>query len=565
MKSAIPVPEAGPAPRAGQGSSPRVVEVCGSPAPTGALTLEQMVRPFGETDRGITFIEGQHRKTLSYHELAARAAAVAAKLRDLGVRPGDRVAATAGNDVESVLLIMGTWAAGAAFVSVPRPSRRDTQQFAERFRRLLASCGCGFVVVDEPGSKLAALGETPGGSLTGGRAAGPRAIPAAALRDLPGHPSDDKVAEVGDLALIQFTSGSVSAPKGVAIASLTLARHAHMIGRESRVAPDDRMVSWLPLYHDMGLVAMFLNALYHRVDLVLMPPSAFVFGPSRWLTTLSAERGTYTAAPDFAYQMAATVPYDEGLDLSGVRVALSGGERLSWRTLQDFFRATEPIGFRPSALSPVYGLAENVAAVTGRFGSLVGPADHVSAGPPLAGVSVRAPAGLPAGPVHIRSEYLFQGYYTVDGFDPAPAGGWYDTGDDGFISDGELYVVGRRAEVASIAGRNVFAEDIEAAVRDAAGLGIRTCAAFRVPGEVQQFGLMAEVPPHGASAPDELAELGARTRAAVTAAVGVRIRPVLLVRASTIPRTPSGKVQRAHCRALHAEGQLGRRLLGVVD
>jgi acyl-CoA synthetase (AMP-forming)/AMP-acid ligase II len=556
MKSATTVPTAGPAPRVGHGASPGVMELCGPPAPGGALTLEQMVRPFGQTDRGITFIDGQHRQTLSYHELAARAAGVAAKLGELGVRPGDRVAATADNNIDSVLLIMGIWSAGAAVVSVPRPSRRDTQQFADRFRRLLASCGCGFIVIDEPGSKLAALGEADGG---------PRAIPAAALRDLPGRPSGDKVAEVGDLALIQFTSGSVSAPKGVAIGSLALAGHAHMIGRESLVVPDDRIVSWLPLYHDMGLVAMFLNALYHRVDLVLMPPSAFVFGPSRWLTALSAERGTYTAAPDFAYRMAATVPYDAGLDLSGVRMALSGGERLSWRTLQDFFRATEPIGFQPSALTPVYGLAENVAAVTGRPGPLVGPADHVSAGPPLAGVSVRAPAGLPAGPVHIRSEYLFQGYYTVDGFDPAPAGGWYDTGDDGFISDGELYVVGRRAEVASIAGRNVFAEDIEAAVRDAAGLGIRTCAAFRVPGEVQQFGLMAEVPPHGASAPDELAELGARTRAAVTAAVGVRIRPVLLVRASTIPRTPSGKVQRAHCRALHAEGQLGRRLLGVVD
>jgi fatty-acyl-CoA synthase len=538
------------------GTPARVAEISGSPLPAGALTLGQVVRPFGETNRGITFLDGPRRQTLSYDELAARAAAVAATLRGRGVRPGDRVAVTAGNNLDSVLAIMGIWAAGAAVVSVPKPSRRDTQQFTDRFRRLLSSCGCGFVVVDEPGSKLETLCED---------GAGPRAIPAAALRDLPGRPSGDKEGEAGDLALIQFTSGSTSAPKGVAIGSQALARHAHMIGIESRVTPDERMVSWLPLYHDMGLVAMFLNALYHRVDLVLMPPSSFVFGPSRWLGTMAAERGTYTAAPDFAYRMAATVPYDPGLDLSGVRVALSGGERVSWHTLQDFFRATEPIGFPPRAVTPVYGLAENVAAVTGRFGAMAGPADHVSNGAPLAGVSVRAPEGLPPGPVHIKSDYLFRGYYTVDGFDPAPADGWYDTGDDGFISGGELFVVGRRAEVASIAGRNVFAEDIEAAVRDADGLGIRTCAAFRIPGEVPRFGLMAEVPPHGASAPEEITELGARTRAAVTDAIGVRVRPVLLVRASTIPRTPSGKVQRAHCRALHAEGQLGRRLLGVID
>ena len=177
MGSASPAAVAGRAPRAGQDNPRRVVEVAGPPVPAGALTLEQAVRPFGETSRGITVIDGQHRQTLSYDELAARAAAVAAKLRGLGVRPGDRVAATAGNDLDSVLLLMGIWSAGAAFVSVPRPSRRDTGQFAERFGRLLASCGCGFVVVDEPGSKLAALGEA-----AGGHAASPRVIPAATLR-----------------------------------------------------------------------------------------------------------------------------------------------------------------------------------------------------------------------------------------------------------------------------------------------------------------------------------------------------------------------------------------------
>jgi acyl-CoA synthetase (AMP-forming)/AMP-acid ligase II len=560
MKSAVSVAVVGTAPQAGRGTPQRLMEVSGPPMPGGALTLEQMVRPFGETNRGITILDGRHRQMLCYDELAARAAAIAAKLRRLGVRAGDRVAASADNDLNSVLLLMGIWSAGAAFVSVPRPSRRDTGQFAERFGRLLTSCNCGFVVVDGPGSKLAALGEA-----ASGRAASPRLIPAAALQDLPGQ-AGDEAAEVGDLALIQFTSGSVSAPKGVAVSPQALARHAHMIGRESGVVPEDRLVSWLPLYHDMGLIAIFLNALCARADLVLMPSSSFAFGPGRWLSALSAERGTYTAAPDFAYRMAAAVPYDARLDLSGVRMALSGGERVSWRTMQDFLRATEPLGFRPEALTPVYGLAEGVAAVSGKAGPLVrGPGDHVCVGSPLAGVSIRAPQGLPAGPVHIRSEYLFQGYHTVDGFAPAPVGDWYDTGDDGFIDDGELYVVGRRAEVASIAGRNVFAEDIEAAVRDTAGLGIQTCAAFRMPGEMQQFGLMVEVPPRGVSAPSEIAELGARTRAAVTGAVGVRIRTVVLVRASTIPRTPSGKVQRAHCRALHADGQLGRRLLGIVN
>ena len=337
----------------------------------------------------------------------------------------------------------------------------------------------------------------------------------------------------------------------MAIGSQTLARHVAATGAGTGVVPTDRLLSWLPLYHDMGLVAMFLTALCARADLVLMQPSSFAYGPARWLSALSAERATYTAAPDFAYRMAATVPYGPELDLSSVRVALSGGERVSWRTCEGFLRAAEPHGFRPQALTPAYGLAENVVGVSAQMGIPVqGPGDHVATGRPLPGVSVRAPEGLPAGPLHIRGEHLFKGYYTVDGFDPAPAGDWYDTGDDGFIEDGQVYVVGRRAEVASIAGRNVFAEDIEASVRDTAGLGIATCAAFRMPGAMNQFGLMVEVPPHVVGAPDQIAELGARTRAAVRDAIGVRVQAVVLVRSSAIPRTPSGKVQLAtaeHC------------------
>lgn len=543
-------------PRAAQ----RVVDIDGGAVSGGAMTLEEIVRPFTEENKGITFLDGEHRQTLTYAEIARRSAAVAVQLRASGVRPGDRVAATLGNDLDSVLLLMAIWSAGAAFVSVPRPPRRDAGPFAERFAGLLKSCGCEFVIAEESGSEPVAAAALAAADL--------RVIPGASLRGLPGW-NGEVDAEIGDIALIQFTSGSVSAPKGVAIGSKALAMHAHVVRNTFQIVPDvDRLVSWLPLYHDLGMMGVFLNALAARADLVLMPPASFVFSPAQWITTLATEQGTITAAPDFAYRMAAAVPYDARLDLSKVRLSLSGGERVSWRTLRDFHRATEPLGFRWEALAPCYGLAENVAGVTmngpGRP-PVLGPGNHVSAGRPFPGVSVQAPEGLPAGPLRIRGKFLFDGYCTADGFVPALADEWYDTGDDGFISGGEVYVIGRRAEMASVAGRNVFAEDIEAAIHDTEGSDAGTCAAFRLHESGQRFALMIEVSPRAPRTPEKLAALCMRARAAVREAVGVRLETVLVVRAGTIPRTTSGKVQRARCRTMHAQRQLGRKLLATVD
>lgn len=536
-----------------------LVRIAGPRPSAPGLTMEEAVRPFDEARRGVTFLDGGERRTVSYAELAGRGAAVARRLGEFGVRPGDRVAASAGNDLDTVALLMGIWAAGAVFVSLPRPSKRDAGRFAQTFGQLLKNCGCGFAVAEETDSELAAYG-------------GLKAIPADALRGLPALDRGLPDARLGDTALIQFTSGSVSTPKGVVIGAATLAGHVDMLRRAYQLEPGrDRVVSWLPLYHDMGLVVMFLQALLARVDLVLMPPTAFSYGPAKWLSTLAAERGTFTAAPDFAYRMAATVPYEPGLDLSRLRASLSGAERVNVRTLREFQAATEPLGLNPDALLPCYGLAENVVGVSSRLpgqgGPRLGPAGHVALGPVLPGVEVQAPEGPEPGPVRIRGSHLFDGYHTADGFVPALADGdgWHDTGDDGFVHEGELHVVGRRAEVASIAGHNVFAEDIEAAVRDTAGNAARMCAAFRLRGEDQRFGLMIEVPPSTARAADEVVALGTDARAAVRAALGVRLATVLVVRVGTIPRTTSGKVQRAHCRELHAEGLLGRRLLAALD
>jgi acyl-CoA synthetase (AMP-forming)/AMP-acid ligase II len=540
-------------------ASPTRTTLDGGPAPSGALSVEEIVRPFGVRDRGVTFAGDGGNRFLSYHELATMTAAVATRLRRTGVRRGDRVGLTLGNDLPSVLALTGIWAAGATVVSVPVAPRRGASLHARYFGDLLTAAGCAFLLTADPAGPHAAMADPDG----------PRSL---SLADVCAGLSAESAAEsdthadvsLDGTALIQFTSGSVSAPKGVAVSAERLAGHMKALEQGLEIdGQRDRFVSWLPLYHDMGLLGLFLNGYAARAQIVLMQPRTFAFGPARWLTTMARTRGTVTGAPNFACRMAADVPYDEDADLSSVRLMLSGGERLNWQTLVDLHRTTEPHGLRWEALTPCYGMAESVvgtcAPPIGR-GPVRGPDGHVSVGRPFGGLRAAAPDGPPAGPIQLAGDWIFDGYHTADGFTPTTPGSWYDTGDDGFIHDGELYVLGRRGEVVHAAGRNIFAEDIEAAVYDASGHGVKVCAAFRL-GAQQQFGLMIEIPGKPADSPDALA---VAMRAAVSAALGVRVHLVLVVRSGTIPRTTSGKVQRGQCRDLHARGELDRRLLATV-
>jgi len=520
----------------------------GGPAPGAGATLAEIVRPYQVAHRGITFVSPGEARRVSYRELAEWAAGAALRLRRAGVVPGARVATTIGNDLASVVAVLGVWVAGAAVVSVPPTGGRGADLQQRHFDALLRAAGCEFALADpdDAGPFTAAGLRVVGRELEVGRVDG------------------DPALAPQQTALVQFTSGSVSAPKGVAVGAGQLARHLNMIQHDLRIdAEQDTFVSWLPLYHDMGLLTMLLSALTARADLVLMPPSMFAFGPARWLATLAEYRGTITAAPNFAYRMAATVPCAPGTDLSRVRLSLCGGERLSWQTLQDFHAATEWTGFPWGALLPCYGLAEGIVGTTrnplGR-GPVRGPDGLVSVGRPVSGARLRAPGPRQPGPIEMAGEWVFQGYHTADGF-TATAPGWFDTGDRGYVHDGELYVIGRRGEVVAAGGRNIFAEDIEAAVHDGDTEGVRACAAFRLADEDQNFGLMVEVAPRPTRTPAEYAALAGHIRAEVSAAVGIRVQRLLLVRAGGIPRTTSGKVRRAQCRSLLAEGSLGNRLL----
>ena len=528
-----------------------------SPQPAANVpTLEEIIRPFATAGRGISFLNRNTRAEFSYRDLAERSASAAARLRGHGVTAGSLVATTVTNDLPSALAVLGCWASGAAVVSLPPVPRHDRGWYGRQFRAVLDTMGCAFVIGDE-NHALDVPCSPP-----------MRWIPKPALAEPEPTRTALPDAAIPATALVQFTSGSVDTPKGVAISGRALAQHAATIialgNYESGV---DKIASWLPLYHDMGLIAMFLTGLAGRIDQVISQPGSFAVRPASWLRMLADEQATMTAAPNFAYRLAAGASYNEPLDLSRMRVSICGGERVDWQTLLDFHATAAPMGFDWGALLPCYGLAEATVAVTytpaGR-GPLRGPAGYVSSGWPMPGTEIRVPTGSLPRPIQIRGASLSSGYYTKTGFEPVEAGGWYDTGDSGFVHDGELYVLGRRNEVLSIGGRNVFAEDVEAVAQEAGGDLIPACAAFRNLNAAGRFGLLTEANPRLVRNFDAACDLARRIQASVNETLGTRLAPVLVARLGTIPRTTSGKVQRSLCRSLYRSGEITRRLIAEV-
>ncbi|MEV0031504.1 AMP-binding protein [Nocardia sp. NPDC050793] len=517
--------------------------------------LDETIRTFDVRDRGISFLGAGGRERVGYADLAARSAVVAKRLHRHGVDEGDMVAVSLSNDLGSVLVLLGIWTAGATAVSLPPRTAKGSDWYVRRFSPVLRTMGCEFVVVDEvAGADPAAFPELRSMSRASLVAEG----------DDPRGPADWRAP---DTALIQFTSGSVGLPKGVAISAFALAAHLESMAQAVELDGDrDRVVSWLPLYHDMGLVAMFMAGLSRRAEQVLAPPATFALQPGSWLAMLAAERATITAAPSFAYRLAAGVAYESPLDLSSVRLSINGGERIDWQTLLDFHAVAGPMGFRWEAIAPAYGLAEGTVAVTlnalGR-GPVQGPDGHVALGRPLPGVEVQT-TGESSGPVWIRGMSAFSGYHTENGFVAKEDEEWFDTGDDGFTADGELFVVGRRAEVLSVGGRNIFAEDIESVTREAARGLVHVCAAFRNAAQDQRFGLIIETDPSSPEGQASPAELAKHVRATVTRTLGTRLTPILVVSPGTIPRTTSGKVQRSRCRTAIGDGKFGARVLAEL-
>ncbi|GAA3028389.1 AMP-binding protein [Actinokineospora globicatena] len=506
----------------------------------------------------VTFHTGREQVTLA--ELVAQSHAVAGALAAAGVRRGDRVGVLCQNEADFFRVLIGLGVLGACACPFALPTMaRDG--YAERISGIIAAAEIRTVVLSE---RLARLRGVLGTALDG--------ITALSTSDLRGEhpaPPDSEVTGDDDL-IVQFTSGSTSAPKGVRLTHANVLACLDAIGSAIELTGEDSAGNWLPLFHDMGLFGS-LAALHYPIPLTVWQPSVFVKDPAHWLKMMSDSGITACPMPNFAYEaLARAVPEDEvaDYDLSKWRVAFNGAEPIAVDTLEGFLEHFSPAGFRPESMLPVYGLAEATLPVT--FSVLKEPphADWVdrarlaatgeaiavprdapgargivSVGPPVQRMAVRVTdpdTGVTlderiVGEIEIRGASVTPGY--LHGEQPFTEDGWLRTGDLGYLADGELHITGRRKEMIIVRGDNYYPEDVEAAVRTDPAVHRRRCVAY-LDETAERMVLVVE-----STAPDT-DDLRAHLRAKVSAATGLDDIRVVVAGPHAIPRTSSGKLQR---------------------
>jgi fatty-acyl-CoA synthase len=391
------------------------------------------------------------------------------------------------------------------------------------------------------------------------------------------------------VAFLQFTSGSTSTPKGVMVTHAGLQANLLMIRKAARMDVGSCIVTWLPVYHDMGLIGTVLNGITLPCQLVVLPPLLFLKHPRKWLEMITQFRGTHTAAPNFAYGRCVRRILDRhGLDLGSMTTFICGAEPVLPKTMFDFVSHFENYGLRPGAMVPAYGLAEATLAVTfsphmrglktdvvnreilGRQGEALPPVEHsnsniqlVSCGSAMEGLEVRVATAtgqaLPdrqVGEIQVRGSSVTPGYIgdsesTVETFTPE---GWLKTGDLGYLVDGELYPCGRIKDVIIIRGRNYHAHDLESICSTVAGVRAGNVVAFSSP-ENGEEGLVIVAETREEASADEIAK---KIRSQLAQEVGIVPETVLVIQAGTLPKTSSGKLKRAETRTLFRQGTLQR-------
>ncbi len=547
---------------------------------------------------GLTFIDAREQEqVLTFAELFERARKTAAGLAELGVRPGDRVALVLPTGPDFMDAFFGALCAGAVPVPLYPPLRLGRmEEFHARTTRMLEVTGARVLLSDARVSRLL------------GVAVARARVPLGCLQiaDVRARGQGRHLHEgTGDqLGLIQFSSGTTVDPKPVALTHAALLANAEAIDSflPEGGAHQQQGVTWLPLYHDMGLVGCLLLAVIHPGPLALLGPELFLARPALWLRAISRHRGTVSPAPNFAYGLCLKRVRDEelaGCDLSSWQLALNGAEPVSAGVLRRFAERFAKFGLDPRALTPVYGLSEASLAVTftpkgrgARFTALeAGPlhtrreaviagntlsleapgvVEVASVGMPLPGLAVRIARSLaePAplfegevGRVLVSGPSIMSGYFgQPEATARALQDGWLDTGDLGFVLGGELHLCGRAKDLVILRGQNHAPQEFEDALD---GLpGVRTGCAAAIgflpggadEGEGEQLLLLVERE-GGPSAEAAAAQppLEEQIRSRVLERTAVRAHTVLLLAPGTLPRTSSGKLRRGEAlRQLHA-------------
>jgi len=564
--------------------------------------VQALIGHEGVHDRGMTFLGAKgpgEDLFLSFHELRLEVRRRAAHLRFLGLRKGDRLAMVIPDGQDFIPTFLGAiWAGIVPVPLYPPLSLGKLDAFMEALVNILKVAEPKALVTTERVGKVlwSVVSQVP--SLE-------KVIMAEDLARPPPSPSSEEAEPLtdSDLAFLQFTSGSTSAPKGVMVTHGNLAANCHAIFFQGlRGDPlTDKAVSWLPLYHDMGLIGLVITPTIVGVPVVYIPTLSFIKNATLWLETMSKYRGTLSFGPNFAYALVTKRARAEQIarwDLSQVRVFGCGAEPINPETMRAFVQAMAPAGLKPQALLPCYGMAEATLAMTfigldeelktdridaGRYhaeqtaaaaaeGALA--LEVVSCGKPfpLHGISIQADDGRML-PERAVGEICFSGPSVASGYWKSPeatraagmgpeGNGWLRTGDLGYLAGGELFISGRLKDILIVNGRNYYPQRIEWLVDEIKGVRRGSAVVFSRPGKASE-----EVVVAAETRVADLEALAAIIKERVSEELQLSVSDVALVAPGALPKTSSGKLQRRKTRDQYLSGRLGKegvRTLGAM-
>ena len=588
LTEAISKAEASPAGRAAP--SPALEALPPAAVPEDARTLTEALdwHAAAHPDRPHVVLAGldEDETVVTYGDLAESAREVGCALRRRGLEPGDRVAIMLPTGAAFFQAFFGALYAGGIPVPIYPPLRRaQIEEHLRRQARILQNAGPAVLIAEAETRQVSGLLRAQVSSLTSVESV--EALRAEGYGRLPsGFPPDAT-------ALIQYTSGSTGDPKGVVLSHANLMSNIRAMGEVIEAGASDVFVSWLPLYHDMGLIGAWLGSLYYGALAVIMSPLSFLARPERWFQAIHRHRGTLSAAPNFAFELCLRRIDDssiEGLDLSSLRFVANGAEPVSPETLRRFTDRFAKFGFRPEAMAPVYGLAENSVGLAfpplGRApvidrvrrqplaesGEAIpagsddrDAAEFAASGRPLPGHEVRLVdetrrevGERHQGRLQFRGASATRGYFeneakTRELFD----GQWLDSGDLAYIAGGDVFITGRSKDIVIRAGRNIYPQEVEEAVGALEGVRKGCVAVFgslEPASGTERLVVLAET---RKTRPADLEALRGRVVETTLEILEDPPDEIVLAPPRTVPKTSSGKLRRSAARELYESGGIG--------
>lgn len=557
-------------------------------------TLAEMLVVRGEESsatRWLTLLDPSgNEHHLSYGELLEGSQKVSCALKQAGVEKKQTVVIILPTTTDFLFTFFGVILTGATPVPLYPPVRmHEMDQYANQLKAILKDCGAQRIITSGTLHTLVRWMVKPADPTLW-------VLNPQQLLSADSHRIEFPMLTSQDTAMIQYTSGSTGAPKGVELTHDNLLSNIRAVAKVLDYRKEDVGVSWLPLYHDMGLIGAILSTLHFAIPLVLFSPLDFIQSPKRWLLAIQKYRGTISAAPNFAYSLCSRKIKNhelEGLDLTSWRVAINGAESIHRETLHQFSERFEPYGFSRKAFLAAYGLAESTLAVTfsmldqaprirsydraifeleGR--AVPAPAASldsstvqcVSVGRPVPDHRVRIinQAGLElpdrtVGEVTVQGPSVMKGYYqkpqvTAD----ALKDGWLYTGDLGFVDEGELHITGRSKDVIIKGGKNYYPQDIETSAGSVEGVRPGCVSAFGVPNPRQGTEEIVLVAETRIRSPQRRNQIRKEILKKVHRDIGCSTDRVILVDPGSVSKTSSGKIQRSLCRQRYLTGDLHR-------